>query len=464
MALRALLFSKNPETASSLASVLAEAGIRAEVSADIFTALDKGTKQAFSCVIVDWAEQPEAGFLLKRARESEPNRRAVVIAIVDHEPTPDQVREQRLDHLIYRPISADEARSVLGKARQQMLVQSNVYAPEVRPTGTGENSASPDEEQADPNLLGVADELPDQHEGGREAVAPKSESVERADTEEVPVEEPAFQFARPRRFDRYFHPVAAVALLIAALVLFARSREAFSYLAHTPEGAAHVLRESISELFFSGRSGAVPVGSAATDAQQDAYYRRRPTSSASQLTTVGVVNGEVTIPDSLQRLRRAGDFPLPTPQLVRSEAAAPVRVYNRVPDSIRSSPPIATPIIVAVTPAQIMPVSTPPPPLPQVSEPVSVSEEIMRALAIQTPAPAYPADALAQKLQGPVVLQALIGRDGTVQDLKLVHGYFLLGKAAIATVKHWRFQPYNFNGHPAAAQTTLTVNFVHPGM
>jgi TonB family protein len=255
----------------------------------------------------------------------------------------------------------------------------------------------------------------------------------------------------------------AVALLIAALVIVFHSRQAFSYLAHTPEGAAHVLRESISELFFSGRSGAVPVGSAATDAQQDAYYRRRPSSSAQQ-TTVGVVNGEVTIPDSFQRLRRAVDFPLPTPQLERSEPPAPVRTYNRVPDSIKNSPPIATPIVVAVTPAQIMPVSTPPPPLPQVSEPVSVSEEIMRALAIQTPAPAYPADALAQKLQGPVVLQAVIGRDGTVQDLKLVRGYFLLGKAAIATVKHWRFQPYNFNGHPAAAQTTLTVNFAHPGM
>ena len=45
-------------------------------------------------------------------------------------------------------------------------------------------------------------------------------------------------------------------------------------------------------------------------------------------------------------------------------------------------------------------------------------------------------------LQGPVVLQAWIGRDGTIQDLKLVRGSFLLGQAAYRAVKQWRYQPY----------------------
>jgi len=92
MALRALLFSKNPETADSLTAVMREAGIRAEVCADIFAAMEKGTKQPFACIIADWSDQPEAGFLLKRARESGPSRMAVVIAIVEGEPTPDEER------------------------------------------------------------------------------------------------------------------------------------------------------------------------------------------------------------------------------------------------------------------------------------------------------------------------------------------------------------------------------------
>src|SRR4249919_379713 len=124
MALRALLFCKNPDTSASLTAILKDAGISAQLCADIFAAMEKGTKQPFSCVIVDWAEQPEAGFLLKRARESGPNRMAAVIAIVEGEPSPDEERENRLDFLIYRPIVADEARAVLAKARQQMQLQS----------------------------------------------------------------------------------------------------------------------------------------------------------------------------------------------------------------------------------------------------------------------------------------------------------------------------------------------------
>jgi protein TonB len=74
----------------------------------------------------------------------------------------------------------------------------------------------------------------------------------------------------------------------------------------------------------------------------------------------------------------------------------------------------------------------------------------------------YPPEGVAQKLQGPVVLQAVIARDGSVEDLKLVRGYFILGRAAIAAVKQWRFQPYSINGHAAATQTVITINFTYP--
>ncbi|MGB8008934.1 MAG: energy transducer TonB, partial [Terriglobales bacterium] len=113
----------------------------------------------------------------------------------------------------------------------------------------------------------------------------------------------------------------------------------------------------------------------------------------------------------------------------------------------------------------MMPVSAPPPqPAAQpFSEPVALSEEAARALLIHTVNPDYPPAALAQKLHGPVVLQATISRDGSVEDLKIVRGYFVLGQAAIAAVKQWRFQPYTLNGHAAATQTQLTINFSNPG-
>jgi protein TonB len=113
-------------------------------------------------------------------------------------------------------------------------------------------------------------------------------------------------------------------------------------------------------------------------------------------------------------------------------------------------------------PTQIAPVSVPVPMTQTFSEPVHLSEEAARALLVRTVEPAYPAAAAAQKLQGSVVLQAVIGRDGSVEDLKLVRGYFVLGRAAIAAVKQWRFQPYVVNGHAAATQTTFTINFTRP--
>jgi protein TonB len=98
----------------------------------------------------------------------------------------------------------------------------------------------------------------------------------------------------------------------------------------------------------------------------------------------------------------------------------------------------------------------------QFSEPVAVSEEAARALLVHAVDPVYPPEGQAQKLHGAVVLQALIGRDGNVEDLKIVRGYFILGRAAIAAVKQWRFQPYILNGHAASTQTTITINFSYP--
>jgi protein TonB len=130
---------------------------------------------------------------------------------------------------------------------------------------------------------------------------------------------------------------------------------------------------------------------------------------------------------------------------------------------MRNSPPIAPPLVVTVNPAQMLPVSSPPPPVPQqISEPVAVSEDAARALLVHAVKPVYPQEAAAQKLHGPVVLQAVIGRDGSVQDLKIVRGYFILGRAASAAVKQWRFQPYTVNGRTLSTQTVITVNFSYP--
>jgi protein TonB len=95
-------------------------------------------------------------------------------------------------------------------------------------------------------------------------------------------------------------------------------------------------------------------------------------------------------------------------------------------------------------------------------EPVSLSEDLSQALLLDKVQPSYPEQALKAGLQGAVVLQAWIGKDGSIRDLKLVDGSLLLGQAAVKAVKQWRYKPCLRNGVAVEAETYVTVNFRLP--
>jgi TonB family protein len=73
--------------------------------------------------------------------------------------------------------------------------------------------------------------------------------------------------------------------------------------------------------------------------------------------------------------------------------------------------------------------------------------------------PAYPTLAKQMKVQGSVVLQALIGKEGTIQDLQVVSGPQILSSAAREAVMQWRFRPYLQSGQAIETQAKITVNF-----
>src|SRR6202163_536403 len=456
MAFRALLFSKSSETSAAMTAACKSTGIRAEVCSDIFTAIEKGKTQAFSCVIADWADQPEASFLLKRAHESTANRDTVAVAIVDNEPTHAEMRDNRLDFLIYRPISAAEANAVLGKACEKMQPSSAEDA--------AESSAEDDASSEGPStfsLAGDADEPSHQDPpaGVREADAAEGDGDREIARDEYEEEE-----SRGSGLAIGLRGVCATVLIVVAVFCLWRSRATVEYLSRTPEGRFRVLRESVAALFYAKQPGALPVGSATGDAQQDAYFTRDSSSNSNaQIPALGVVATESTLPEARISLPKAPDFPLPVPVFEHHEAA-PIHVQRAaIPESMRNSAPIERPVVATVNPAQMMPISVPQPqPAQQFSEPVALSEEAARAMLIHIVNPAYPPEALAQKLHGPVVLQVGIGRDGSVEDLKIVRGYFILGRAAISAVKQWRFQPYSISGRAAATQTVITINFSYP--
>ncbi|MHB8216100.1 MAG: energy transducer TonB [Candidatus Sulfotelmatobacter sp.] len=73
--------------------------------------------------------------------------------------------------------------------------------------------------------------------------------------------------------------------------------------------------------------------------------------------------------------------------------------------------------------------------------------------------PAYPALARAARIQGAVVLQAVISKQGAIENLKVLTGQPMLVPAAIEAVRQWRYRPYILNDQPVEVETQITVNF-----
>ena len=83
----------------------------------------------------------------------------------------------------------------------------------------------------------------------------------------------------------------------------------------------------------------------------------------------------------------------------------------------------------------------------------------MKGLVLSTVGPAYPAAAKANHIQGEVILEVVIGKEGTVTDVQLVSGQPELASAAIDAVRQWRYRPYQYLGRPVEIHTKVQVNF-----
>jgi protein TonB len=89
---------------------------------------------------------------------------------------------------------------------------------------------------------------------------------------------------------------------------------------------------------------------------------------------------------------------------------------------------------------------------------VRLSPQTTQSLSVSVP-PNYPLLARQMRVQGAVSLQALISRDGTIQELQIISGPSILATAAREAVKQWHFKPYLQNGQPVETQARITVNF-----
>jgi TonB family protein len=155
------------------------------------------------------------------------------------------------------------------------------------------------------------------------------------------------------------------------------------------------------------------------------------------------------------------------PQTIQLNAAAssnpPSPVAKSVPPPVIASASVPAPAATEVVKATV---SVNASPFPSIRVPPELKSQISKQGAslqigqlISRLEPAYPEDAQHQRIEGVVKLRAIIGRDGSVQDLDQMSGPPLLVAAAANAVRQWRYKPTSLDGQPVEATESITVTF-----
>jgi len=114
-----------------------------------------------------------------------------------------------------------------------------------------------------------------------------------------------------------------------------------------------------------------------------------------------------------------------------------------------STDPVTSPAKGKVTLISTVPVGSPQASLPHVVE----------GTLFHRVDPIYPEDAVRQRVQGQVVVQIRIGKDGLVYDAKVIRGEPTLSQAVLDAVPQWRFTPYRMNKKPFEVADQITFEF-----
>src|ERR1700752_3577607 len=141
MALRCLLFSSHEELVQPIWEVLTDLGVEGEYCQRAVDAVEKVTTQSFQIVITDWDDQPEAGFLLKTARDLKAAQRPLTLAIVGDDARLPEALKAGANSVLVKPIRAEQVRDTMStacellRAKQQPPAQRTVAVVEAPEAG-----------------------------------------------------------------------------------------------------------------------------------------------------------------------------------------------------------------------------------------------------------------------------------------------------------------------------------------
>lgn len=446
---RALVFSSDEQASNILRQVLSELQVDVSYCREIFAAVEELTSRTFQIILIDWGQELEASFLFNMARDLKSTRNTHTLVTVDAQLAP--VLVVKPDTFLEKPFTAEQARIVLLQCpplrELAHLRASRASSLELE----GQRQAPP---SAD-NLAGAKSADTSKEPGLDPLVASATRSWGRRISSSCCNSQQERRLVRPGNSTA--KKTIALGCLLALLVAVVRGEKQLGYLPAGLFGYDQVTKQLFSRQRHTMGGGVTT--SSQTDVKpltelsyvrSDDFERTHYAQNFSGRISVRPIFGQGF--SSLQKVTT------PLTQLIEAEGSTqpaeptgPMGANPLIPASLYRSPHLLSlyggTTHTAITPANWS------------TGPIMITEEMSRALLTHQVLPSYPLEALRAGLQGTVVLQALVGRDGAVEDLKLVQGYFALGNAAIAAVKQWRFRPYRLNGEVVEMQTLLTLTF-----
>lgn len=447
MAPVSLLFSSDAESSRRLTQALTELELQIEPCPDIFTAIEWLTSRSFDVIAADWDCGPEAAFLLTNARDLKLNKAAFTLALSSGTCSVASETESP-DLVLMKPLIPEQVKyALLGNDRFLGCLRAWVARGDFAPQKNSVSVTSADDikqQQPSPTPLVARPVEPSPAPSYNYGASAARLNLTFATLDrrlfrrkQVILGEPGPGEVKRYRRNRFFWGSILTLVFVSVGYIFGQPLRVQSVFASVATAYKQVLQTESSKLASSqgdagSDSAVIQAGTAQRSGMRAVAFHNKlpgqiPTSTAEPLPVeahldqerLPVTASRVVIPESLTN---------PEPE------AASVRTV-----SLRRSPSLLSQL-----------------------EPVNLPEDLSRAMLLQKVTPGYPEQALKAGLQGAVILQAWIGRDGNIRDLKLVDGSLLLGQAAVQAVKQWRYKPYLRNGVAVEAQTYVTVNFRLP--
>ena len=185
-------------------------------------------------------------------------------------------------------------------------------------------------------------------------------------------------------------------------------------------------------------------------------YLQPPAAAASTATTIQapasrIAPASISTRHALPMIQEAqpSSAPVPVGTSGGVVGGVPGGVVGGISDGVLSE-------VVSSSHAVPVPAKAPDPmPVKRVRVPARIAE----ANLIHDVAPKYPTEAGRERIEGAVVLLAVIGKDGSIRDVQVESGLPILAQAAMDAVRQWRYKPYLLNGEPVEVASRITINF-----